>query len=42
MCFTSNLGLEIFEAWVEGTKRVIVQRISAALVCTSGEFSFEI
>ena len=42
ICFTSNIGLEIFEAKEEGDKRVIVQIFFAALVCTSGEFFFAI
>ena len=42
MCCTSNLGIEIFEAREEGAKCVIIQRVSAALVCTLGEFWFAI
>ena len=42
MCCTSNLRLESFEARVEGAKHVIIQIISLALVCNSGEFYFAI
>ena len=42
MCCTSNLGLERFEAMEEGAKRIIIQRVSAALVCTLGELCFAI
>ena len=41
MCCTSNLGIQIFEAREEGAKRVIVQIVSAALVCTSGNSALQ-